>query len=313
MAATADPTIGPIVLGVERSDRSRDALALARTLARSLGTRLLVVAVYRAGGRSAVMPPEAYGAAAQAKAHATIEWVTRPLAGVTWTSRVVASTSVARGLSDVAAEENALAIVVGPTHRGALGRVVPGSVGEQLLHTAPCPVAVAPQGHWSQCLGRIQRIGLGFVATPEADEALCAAIGIALRTGASIRALSAVEPPPAETVEFGWGYPELEQAARDELADRLLRTLGDVASPVRIEGEVLDGYADDELARLSEEVDLLICGSRGRSPVGRVVLGSVAAGVLRKAHSPVLVIPRGARDGFATLRAPDPALASHAP
>ena len=33
------------------------------------------------------------------------------------------------------------------------------------------------------------------------------------------------------------------------------------------------------------------------------MLGSVSAGVLRKARSPVLVIPRGARDGFAALAA----------
>ena len=33
------------------------------------------------------------------------------------------------------------------------------------------------------------------------------------------------------------------------------------------------------------------------------MLGSVSAGVLRKARSPVLIVPRGARDGFAELRA----------
>ena len=78
----------------------------------------------------------------------------------------------------------------------------------------------------------------------------------------------------------------------------------DRAAPsVEIAAEVVDGYADDELARLSNEVDLLVCGSRGHSPLGSVMLGSVSAGVLRKARSPVLVVPRGARDGFAALRA----------
>ena len=107
----------------------------------------------------------------------------------------------------------------------------------------------------------------------------------------------------------GWDYAKLERVARDDLSQSLARTLGDVTSPVDISGEVVDGYADDELARLSEEVDLLICGSRGRGPVGRVVLGSVAAGVLRKARCPVLVVPRGAPDGFATLQAPASAAA----
>jgi nucleotide-binding universal stress UspA family protein len=294
------------VVGVERSERSRDALALARTLARAVGARLILVAVYPVAGRSAVMPPVAYAAARAEEAEATLEWVARPLAGVAASSRAVPCTSVARGLKEVAEEEGALAIVVGPSHRGVLGRVVPGSVGERLLHSAPCPVAVAPRGHWSDpALGRIRRIGIGFLATPEADEALCAAIGIATRTGAAVRAVSVVEPPAGgAAMTFGLHYDDLERIARDDLSQSLKRTIGDVTSPVEIAGEVVDGYADDELARVSDDVDLLVCGSRGRGPLGRVMLGSVSAGVLRKARCPVLVIPRGAPDGFATLPAP---------
>jgi len=302
----ASPAPGPIVVGVERSDRSRDALALGRTLARAIGSRLILVAVYPAAGRSAVMSPSAYAAKLEAEAEATLEWIARPLAGVSASSRAVSCTSVTRGLKDVAEAEGALAIVVGPSHHGVLGQVIPGSVGERLLHSASCPVAVAPRGFWSDpALGRIRRIGLGFVATPEADEALCAAIGIALRTGAAIRAVSVVEPPAGgAALTFSLHYDELERIARDDLTQSLQRTIGDVTSPVEISGEVVDGYADDELARLSEDVDLLVCGSRGRGPLGRVMLGSVSAGLLRKARCPVLVIPRGAPDGFAHLRAP---------
>jgi nucleotide-binding universal stress UspA family protein len=71
---------------------------------------------------------------------------------------------------------------------------------------------------------------------------------------------------------------------------------------------VVDGYADDELARLSDDVDLLVCGSRGHGPIGAAVLGSVSAGVMRKARCPVLVVPFGAHDGFAAL---DPLMFTH--
>jgi hypothetical protein len=50
------PAPGSIVGGVERS---RDALALARLLARAVGARLILVAVYPVAGRSAVVPPVA--------------------------------------------------------------------------------------------------------------------------------------------------------------------------------------------------------------------------------------------------------------
>ena len=305
MPITADSSPGPIVVGVERSARSRDALALGRMLARAAGTRLILVAVYPLDARSARMDRGAYATALAEEAEATLEWAGRPLSGVLATARAIPSTSVARGLQQLAEDEGALAIVVGPSHRGGLGRVVPGSVGERLLHGAPCPVAVAPRGYWGVADAAIRQIGLAYVNTPEAAEALAAAVGLATRTGAAIRARSVVQPGPVgATGPFDWSYTELEETTRDAVVRSLHRAVDNLDAPVEISAEVVDGYADDELARLSDEVDLLICGSRGHGPVGRVVLSSVAAGVMRKARGPVLVVPRGAQDGFAALLAP---------
>jgi nucleotide-binding universal stress UspA family protein len=303
MPPSRNSASGPIVVGVERSERSRDAVALGRTLARSLGRELLLVAVYLVDTRSALMSPVAHAAALADEADATLEWAALPFGGPLAQTRAVPSTSVARGLQAVAEDEDALAIVVGPSHRGSLGHVVPGSVGERLLRSAPCPVAVAPSGYRSAGPGPIHRIGVGFTAEPEADEALAAAVGIGARTGATIHVLSVVEPPSAVVLGFAWGYGELEQTARDNLAGSLAGTMTGAAARVEIDGEVIDGYADDELARFSTEVDLLICGSRRLGRLGRVMLGSVSAGVMRKARCPVLIVPRGAPDGFAQLRA----------
>jgi nucleotide-binding universal stress UspA family protein len=302
MARTSRPYPGPVVVGVERSERSRDAVALGRTLARAVGTDLLLVAVYPAGGRSSVMPPDTFDRTLSEEAEATLEWVSRPFTGVPTTTRALACTSITRGLHSVADAEGALAIVVGPTHRGGLGGVLPGSVGERLLRSAPCPVAVAPSGYRSAAPSSIRRIGVGFTPTPEADEALDAAVVIATLTGAAVHALSVVEPPSGVLMGIGWSYAEHERLARIDL-DGGLALAREASTTLAIEGEVADGYADDELARLSTEVDLLVCGSRGRGPLGRVMLGSVSAGVLRKARCPVLVIPRGAPDGFLNLRA----------
>lgn len=266
---------------------------------------LTLVTVHPIAGDSAVMRRRTDTAE---QAEATLERAARPLSSFPMTTRAVPCTSVTRGLQQVAEDEGALAIVVGPSHRGTLGYVVPGSVGERLLHNARCPIAVASRGYWSCGSRRIRTIGLGFVATPEADEALGAAVGIALRTGAAIRVLSVLEPP-VSAVPFGSNDPNLEQVARDSLSQSLVRTLGDVTSPVDIAGEVVDGHAEDELARLSLDVDLLICGSGGRGRLGRVMRPSVSTGVLRKARCPVLVVPRGSSDGFATLRAPVSAVA----
>lgn len=287
---------GPIVVGVERSDRSRDALALARTLARTVCARLILVAVHSGDVRSPAMTAEA---------DAALEWVARPMGGVLAESRVVTCNSVPRGLQQVADAESALVIVVGSSHRGPVGRIAPGSVAERLLHGSSCPVAVAPRGYANQAFAGIQRVGVGYTTGPEAGQALSAAVGLAARTGASLSLLSVVEPPPvAVALPLGWGLGELEATKRADLARKIDRAIEDVAAPVEITGEVVDGYADDELARLSQEVDLLICGSRGQGRSGNVTLGNASTGLLRKAQCPILVVPRGARGGLAALRTP---------
>jgi nucleotide-binding universal stress UspA family protein len=302
---------GPIVVGVERSERSRDALALARALARAAGTRLVLVAVYAADARSAVMERGAYARSLAIEAVSALEWVARPLAGVSAESRAGPGRSVPRGLQEVAEAEGALAIVVGASHRGPLGRIVPGSVGERLLRGTPCPVAVAPRGYWGQAFAGIKRIGVGYMGAPEAGEALAAAVGLAARTDAAVRVLSVIEPTTVSaSLYLGSGFGAVEPNMRADIARNLRRAVDDVAAPVEISAEVADGYADDELARLSRDVDLLVCGSRGHGPAGSVMLGCVSTGVLRKACCPILVIPRGARDGFAALRAPVMAPAS---
>ncbi|BBY37264.1 universal stress protein [Mycobacterium mantenii] len=44
------------------------------------------------------------------------------------------------------------------------------------------------------------------------------------------------------------------------------------------------------LAKMSEEADMVVVGSHGRGAAGRALLGSVSAGVVRRAHCPVAVI-----------------------
>ena len=154
----AGPVQGrPIVVGIERSERSRDGLALARTLGQTLGAALLLVSVYPVDPGTVAGAMGAYARALEAEADGALESMAALLADVDYELRAVPCTSVARGLQDIASAEDALAIVVGPSHRGGLGRIVPGSIGQRLLHGAPCPVAVAPRGYWANPCPRIEK------------------------------------------------------------------------------------------------------------------------------------------------------------
>jgi nucleotide-binding universal stress UspA family protein len=59
--------------------------------------------------------------------------------------RITANPSPAHALSDRADTEHAGMIIVGSSYTGHLGRVLPGSIGDRLLHGAPCAVAAVPE------------------------------------------------------------------------------------------------------------------------------------------------------------------------
>jgi nucleotide-binding universal stress UspA family protein len=54
------------------------------------------------------------------------------------------------------------------------------------------------------------------------------------------------------------------------------------------------GEPSEELAQFSEELDLLIVGSRSYGPVGRLFNGSTSNYLARRARCPLLVLPRSA-------------------
>jgi len=53
------------------------------------------------------------------------------------------------------------------------------------------------------------------------------------------------------------------------------------------------GHAAEEIAGLAEReaFDLIVMGTHGHSALGGLVLGSVASGVLARAHRPILLVP----------------------
>lgn len=77
--------------------------------------------------------------------------------------------------------------------------------------------------------------------------------------------------------------------------DELRRRLESVAAPeagVPIERRVVEGETVAEILRVAEETkaDLLVVGTHGRTGLGRLLMGSVAEQILRRAPCPVLTV-----------------------
>ena len=70
--------------------------------------------------------------------------------------------SIGKGLTELAEAEEAIAIAVGSTGRGPIGRTLIGSTADALLHGAPCAVAVAPRGYAEKEAGELHRIAVAY-------------------------------------------------------------------------------------------------------------------------------------------------------
>ena len=261
-----------ILVGFDGSEGARDAAELADVLRELLAFEVLVVAVGDDGDAGPDFSP-----ARAALGGGDVETLT------------VAGGSPARVLPELATERGAGLIVVGSPHRGALGRALLGSVATSLLNGSPVPVAVAPRGYRGVPHPRPRTIAVAYDGGEEAKQALAYASTLAGAAGATVRVLSVLAPPAGMPGVGGYAPPSGSDVER--LVDEALAALG---PGVEKEGRALAGPPVPTLAEACEDgVDLLVAGSRGHGQLGRVLVGSVATGLIGRAPCPVLVVPRG--------------------
>ncbi|HEX2468286.1 MAG TPA: universal stress protein [Solirubrobacterales bacterium] len=279
-----------ILVGFDGSDGARDALRLGKALGRAEDAELLVGAVI-----SYVPLPieaEAYERALSEHYDELFDAVQQELAGATFERHELADTSVARALGQLAEDQGANLIVIGSTHRGTLGRVYPGSVGERLLNGAPCAVAVAPRGFARRDHFGLGVIGIAYDGTPESKLALTEGERLAEELGASLKLIAVVPDVPVSPARIGHtsaGYADALRQHFREVLDGAVSTVPGAGSAETILDE---GDPAAALAARGVELDLLVIGSRGYGPLRRVLLGGVSAEVMRTAPCPVIVVPR---------------------
>lgn len=266
-----------VLVGVDGRQGGRDAIALAIWLAGPVARTTLAhvdpIETHSSGSDShadsrRMLSDERVGAAIDAKI------------------LVVHDSSAARGLHQLAARRRYDLLVVGSCHRGALGRRLAGNHTVESLRGAPCAVAIAPSGYAPP--SHLARIGVGRDGSPESMQALEAARAIAARTGATIEALRVL---PVQSIPYGQPIEHRWSEVAKQLTPEDLARLGGADD---LEGDVRYGSPGQELARFSEEVDLLIVGSRSCGPVGRLFTGSTSTVLARHARCPLLVFPRSA-------------------
>jgi nucleotide-binding universal stress UspA family protein len=294
------PIARPVVVGYNGTDQADDALRLGAQLADLLGTELVIGTVFdyfEQDPKTAAV--DAYERALEAERARVVSQARSRLGDRKARMVQVLALSAAHGLHVVAAEVDAAIVVIGSTHRGSLGRVLPGSMAQRMLAAGPDPVAIAPRGYAKET-GHLERIGVGFDASAESLAALPLARALAGGAHGTLVAVGAVEPlrisAPAVPTPYTGGAiesPEALEARRQRRGREIEDLLAGLPPGVEGEARVEVGEAAAILGESAGDLDLLALGSRSYGPLRRVLLGSVSARVVADAGCPVIVVPRG--------------------
>jgi nucleotide-binding universal stress UspA family protein len=270
-----------VIIGVDGRPGGLDAIALARHLI-AKDASVSLAYVYQDDSVPFRGDSGVFQATERERAHAVLETQRRE-AGIEAGLLTCGSPSVGRGLHELAEREHADLLVVGSSSRGLMGRVTASDDTRSALNGAVSAVAVAPAGYAERSVS-LREIGVGYDGSPQSLQALEVAKELAAEHGAKVSAFQAVSLP---SYAFAGGADAIAEAlssyvesARDEIA-----ALG-------VEPHAAYGVPAEELALYGASVDLLVVGSRGYGPIGRIFHGSTSFQLVRSARCPLLVLTR---------------------
>jgi len=190
-------------------------------------------------------------------------------------------------------EEHGVDLVVMGTHgRRGLQRLLIGSVAEEVLRTAPCPVLTVRAGEETAPAWNVRNILAPIDFSDASKGAVRHAKELALTYGAQITLLHAVEE-----VMYPSAYgTEMADVPGPEVIDRVEESLADLArEEIGYEHVMVGatiGYAPSTILDYIAEndVDLVVIATHGRPGIERLLLGSVTGRIVRRTSVPVFVV-----------------------
>jgi nucleotide-binding universal stress UspA family protein len=191
-------------------------------------------------------------------------------------------------LEEAVEEHAAEWLVVGMTGQAALTRMIVGSTTEELAHGPPCHLAIAHPDHPIPNDSPTFLVGIDF--TDASRRAVALGAELARTYDGELRIVHAVEPPDHDAYPIDT-FEESPVQNVDELVDRMSREvatfvdgMSDELEGVEWETETITGYPTTALVRYVEDNDLdgLVLGTAGRTPMGDLLMGSVSRGIVKR-------------------------------
>lgn len=140
----------------------------------------------------------------------------------------------------------------------------------------------------------INHILVPYDQSDPANRALDHAMDIAKKYNSKISVVSVIVPQSPMDPTFATAYGEALILMRKAAAESLAKVKSKLAGlGITCETDVLEGLSiTDKLISYSDshKVDLIVMGSRGLGGFKKLLLGSVASGIIQHSTCPVLVI-----------------------
>jgi nucleotide-binding universal stress UspA family protein len=284
-----------LVVGYLATPGGADAVALGVRLCRTLDADLDV---------SIILPPDRavpslvqVGGFDEHLAEQAEHWLAEARAlvpaDITVGTHVSFDDSYADGLIKEAARVQADLIVVGGSGGGLAGSYSLGSVVNELLHSAPVPVAVAPRGTRDSSIDLVREVTCAIGERAGADLLLDTAVQFSRAAGTPLRLVSLVALDPI----FGTLRGD-DDAVRERALAHARQTLDTAKSNLPegfpVTSTIVDGPTVEEAVSKLEwhDGDLIMVGSSRLSAPKRLFLGSTSAKMLRVLDVPMMVVPR---------------------
>lgn len=318
---------GRIVVGIDGSNASRNALRTAFLEAVRRGGDLEVVSTYAdvlvwTGGAPIAVPDQrAVRSDTATRTRSAVEEVLDELIvedvdglGDVGVRRIVDGGEPAPVL--VRQAEGAELLVVGSRGRRAVASALLGSVALHCVTRASCPVLVV-HGNAQVHPSASAAVVVGMDGSDASVAALREAVAQAARLGCRVEVLATYAqehywtdvylavPPSVDQIRTK--VREQAERAVDAAVAELSSRPGGTAPPISV--TVVEGSASEVLVDRSADASMLVVGSRGHGPIRGLLLGSVALHCVIHAQCPVLVVHPQHETAAPALRGKDPVTA----
>lgn len=185
-------------------------------------------------------------------------------------------------------------LVIASRGTGGFSGLLLGSVALHVTAHATCPVVVVRTDEPEGAGNGYGEIVAGVDGSAESQAAARFAVTEAALRGARLRVLRArtglASAIPGATRLAGPRADDPSGRDDEQTLDELVAELRELRPGVEIVREVVQGRPAGVLTAVSSGADLVVVGSRGRSALKGLVLGSVSHAVLHHARCPVAVV-----------------------